>query len=132
MTTIQGDTEMDASARMRPLDQRERDLLSMILSAPVPGAAELAAQLDAARVTGHWGSTLSIDIEVPDSVPPASQATSGVLPVDTEVIDEAGGPIGEILVWVDSGRLAALEFAWYVDVPEILPGQDRIIVTSKT
>lgn len=131
--TTQGDASMDASASTRPLDHQERDVLSLILDTPIPGAAELAAQLDVARVTRHWGRTPSVDIEVPTSVAPASRVASGVLPIDAEVVDEAGNPVGEILVWIDSGRLSGLEFAWYLeDVPDTLPSRDRLIVTPKS
>lgn len=129
--TTQGDA-MDAAPSTRPLDHREREVLRLILDAPIPGAAELAAQLDVARVTRHWGRTPSVDIEVPHSVSPASQVASGVLPIDAEVVDEAGNPVGEILVWIDSGRLSGLEFAWYLEeTPDTLPNRDRVIVTPK-
>ncbi|ONI78102.1 hypothetical protein ALI144C_30365 [Actinosynnema sp. ALI-1.44] len=92
-------------------------MLRRILAAH-PG---LLAQLDHAEVTSAWSEgSLSVDIEVPNATP--AEGISGVLPGYAYVED-----IGELLVWVDKGVLAALEYAWHTDEPPTeLPSPDRI------
>lgn len=120
------------SVEARPLNQNERDVLNVVLGAASPEAAALRAQIEVARVTGRWGGSPSVDLEVPETFAPA-QVASGVLPVDAEVVDESGEPVGEILVWVEEGRLSAIEYAWYTDkAPASLPDADRITARPKS
>ncbi|WP_328393671.1 hypothetical protein [Nocardia sp. NBC_00416] len=41
--------------------------------------------------------------------------------------DPVGRPIGEIILWVEAGRLSGIEYAWYTDErPTQLPEPDQI------
>lgn len=114
----------------RLLGQDERGVLEHILSADFPGAAELRRQLGEAEVVALWvEGSVSVDLRVPETVPRARLA-SGVAPVTATVVDDAGELIGEILIWTEEGRMAALEFAWYgEEAPASLPTAEQIQVS---
>ena len=116
----------------RPLNASERQVLERILSADVPGFAELRGQLQAARVVTRWGTnSASVDLQVPRSEI-SSQIASGVLPIDAPVLDSNRQFVGEIIVWVDSGYLAGIEYAWYTDEPPSqLPLAEQIDIEEK-
>lgn len=60
----------------------------------------------------------------------ASPAAPGRVgsPIHGTVIDDSGAPIGFLLLWVDAGRLSALEYAWLTDEPpRDLPPDEWII-----
>lgn len=108
---------------MRPFTQQESAVIGAILAGDFPGAGELRAQLRVARVTRHWasGESPSIDLEVPASTP-AAPISASVLPVDAHVHDDRGKFVGELIVWLSRGRLAALEYATVTDAaPRSLP-----------
>jgi hypothetical protein len=63
----------------------------------------------------------SVDLAVPRTVAPA-QVPDGELPYGAEVRTSAGEYLGEVLVWVGGGYLAAIEYAWVTDeAPDRLP-----------
>ena len=54
----------------------------------------------------------------------AAPATDVDLPIDVnaDVMDDAGEPIGGLLVWLDDDRISDIEYFWYGDDrPEIFP-----------
>ncbi|MGW5877206.1 hypothetical protein ACWFMI_11740 [Nocardiopsis terrae] len=102
---------------LRELSPREKGVLEEILSRDIPGFEELRQQVQNARVSGNWGSDLpSIDIEVPETTP-RSSVRNIIAPVDVSVLGERGEYLGEILVWLDDGRISAVEYAWVSDSP---------------
>jgi hypothetical protein len=108
---------------MRPFTEQESAVIGAILAGDFPGAGELRAQLEVARVTRHWGSgeSPSIDLEVPATTP-AAPIAEPVLPVDAHVLDDRGEYVGELIVWLSRGRLAALEYATITgEAPRSLP-----------
>ena len=116
----------------RPLTDEERGVLSYIFSAPFPGSAELRGQLAAARVTKNWGpaGSPSIDIFVPADSPQA-QMPDGPIPAAAQVVDPDGSYLGELIVWVTSGRISALEYSWITDEPPVrLPEESWIRISS--
>ncbi|MGW5457720.1 hypothetical protein [Streptomyces sp. NPDC003996] len=106
-----------------------RRLLTKLLAAEFPGAAELRGQVAEARVAGHWGAASpSVDLAVPSRVR-AAPVEDGP-PVVGTVRDGSGELVGELLVWVSGGRLSALEFTWYGDAaPAELPEPGLVTVT---
>jgi hypothetical protein len=97
--------------------ERERAVLELLLSGDFPGAAELRAQLPGVRVVRAWSAgSASADLRVTGPAAPAAGVPSP-LPVGALVRDDAGEPVGELLVWLDGGRLAGLEYAWFTDDP---------------
>ncbi|MFF2556982.1 hypothetical protein ACFVUS_38680 [Nocardia sp. NPDC058058] len=106
----------------RRLSLREEAVLRKILSRDFVGAVEFRAQVAFVRVVATWGvGSPSVDLAVSVGVR-AADVADGLLPVEGEVRDEAGGFVGEILVWVTEGYLSAIEFTWVTDErPKVLP-----------
>ena len=104
---------MSVSSGVRPLSDREREIVSRVLrAAKMPGFDQLLAQLPSAQVSG--GVTTFLDLEVPRTNPPAS-FTDGPLPARAFVTGECGEVTGEILIWVEQGYLSGLELAWFTE-----------------
>ncbi|VVJ15596.1 Uncharacterised protein [Amycolatopsis camponoti] len=102
----------------RPLTPAEREVLTFLLAGDFPGAAELRAQAETARVTGRCGCGCpTIDLEVDATLPTADLGE----PV------EADAPDGGLIVFADGGRLSGLEY-WTTsdDTPAEFPPVDRI------
>ncbi|TFV63474.1 UNVERIFIED_ORG: hypothetical protein E4P37_14955 [Bacillus sp. AZ43] len=96
------------SAARRPLTTTERALLDALLDQDVDGAEEFRAQ--ARRATASTGcecGCLTVDLHVPGDAP--VPATTGLTRVEGTVVDGAGEPIGELILWVEDGRLSGLE-----------------------
>ncbi|MDI1462493.1 hypothetical protein QEZ54_16095 [Catellatospora sp. KI3] len=122
-----------SDATGRPLTDEERAVLRHLLSAPFKGAEVLRDQAEAAMAEGSWadGDGPSIDLVVPESAPAAPLA-DGLVPVDAAVTGPDGGFAGELLLWLQDGRLAALEYAWVTDeAPVALPAVSEITVTAQ-
>lgn len=105
----------------RPLSLGEHAVVLWILAAlPDRAVAELLhRQSIAAVVTG--GSLTMLELAVPPSMPPVP-IPDGPLPARATAYDGGGTPLGELLVWMSSGYLSALEYAWYTDAaPAELP-----------
>jgi hypothetical protein len=104
---VEGVGRDESSAAWRPLTTTERALLDALLDREFDGVAELRAQaLRATASTGCECGCVTLDLHVPDDVPVS--ATGGA-PVEGTVVDAAGEPIGEVLLFVERGRLAGLE-----------------------
>jgi hypothetical protein len=117
----------------RALTDRERAMLTHLLSVSFDGAADLLAQLPFTQATGSWGTTVnspSIDLQVSPTVRSAD-CPDGPIPIEANVYDEAGEYVGEFLVWVENGRLSALEYATISDeAPTELPDPAQVTVTA--
>lgn len=90
--------------------------LSLVLAELDGGTAKaLNIQASQARVIREVPYRM-IDLDVPASSPPCKYS-DGPLPVVAVIVGEGGGLVGELLVWVRSGRLIGLEQAWFTDEP---------------
>lgn len=108
---------------MRPLSDVERQVLDLMLAQDFPGAVELRAQMDAARVerTCDCGCP-TVDLVVEGEVPLA--AVSSRTPVNADVEGVVGGGL---VVFVDEGRLSGLEYYSAEDAtPRSFPSLDQI------
>lgn len=116
----------------RPLSGDEERVLRLLLANELE-AETFLDQLPLARVTRHWIEGLpSVDIEVEPGAPHA-RISGQTLPTEGDVTDEAGNPTGLIVVWVENGALAGLEYAWYTDEPPFeWPSSDRITAQLAT
>lgn len=121
---------MSNAANEDQLVDRVRAVLDCVLrQAGFPGSDELARQVPRVGVVG--GPITMLELRVSQATP-ASTFTDGPIPLSTEVSDESGMPIGELLIWVDGGYLSALEFAWWTDdPPHQLPTPSRLKVTRR-
>ena len=90
------------------------DLLLAIGVSLGDGGRPLTVQARHARVTAY--SPTYIDLDIPTNCDPGKWA-DGPLEIQPLVTDQAGEPVGEILVWVSAGRMTLLEQAWFTDDP---------------
>ena len=100
----------------RTLSLREHAVLLWVLcELGESGAAEvLEAQSRAVSVVGGLPTMLELSVPMDER---SLSLPDGPLPVRAIATTEAGGPIGEVLVWISAGYLSALEYAWYTDDP---------------
>lgn len=97
----------------RSLSDVERSVTTKILLASAE-VVPLLSQLAAARVGP--GSVTFLDLTVPANTPRVD-LPDGPLPVSAVADDADGRPLGELIVWIEDGRLSALEYAWVGDEP---------------
>ena len=86
----------------RPPTARERDILDLLLSIDIPGAGELPEQAMSVSAE-HEG--MVIDLIVNEGLPSATVVSR--TPVQAAV--DGDGYDGGVLLFVDGGRLSALE-----------------------
>lgn len=104
----------------RPLSDRERDILALLLSVDFSGAAELRQQ--AASVFAEREGMI-VDLMVSAESPRASVVNR--TPVQAAV--DGDGYDGGLLLFVDDGRLSALEYWWVTeDRPDVMPPLNAI------
>jgi hypothetical protein len=123
---------MDAMTARR-LTDHERALISRILSVEFAGVMPLRTQLVNASVARSWqpAGSLSFDIQIPPDSE-ASPLPGRLAPVDARVTGPDGTYIGELLLWVENGRLSAFEYSWITDAPpEQLPEISKVTVSAR-
>lgn len=96
---------------MRTLTDNEAELLAKILEA-VKGATGLLDQISAAQVADDSTPTF-LTLSTPETLR-VEGFRDGPLPGRFPVTHD-GEIVGEILVWLEDGRLAGLEYAWVTD-----------------
>lgn len=103
---------------MRVLTEDETRLLRKILGS-VDGGESLLQQMSAVQVAD--GSTPTFLDLTADDAPRADVFPDGPIP-GRFLVTQSGQVVGEVLVWVKSGRLDGLEYAWVTDVaPDRMP-----------
>lgn len=113
----------------RSLSGAERLVLDTLLAPDFPGAAELRAQLARVQVIGTCDCGCpTVDLAVPPDVDPSPVKTRArLVPVEGRVKPVAGEPPGDIILFVDDGRLSCLEYVSYDDPsPVEWPPLDRV------
>ena len=110
---------------MRALTESEAQILAKILGG-VPGTAPLIEQLGSVRVKDDSTPTY-LTLVTRDSVA-ATGFRDGPLPGRFPV-RQGGHLVGEILVWLEDGRLAGLEYAWATpEAPHGMPDAAEVEV----
>lgn len=121
-------TQIHRDDRPAPIPETAALVRHVIQDARVPGIVELMTQVD------HLGSVVGPVTMLQLGVlagAPRSRYPNGPVQIDAEVLDADGASVGELLVWVEDGYLATLEFAWWTDAPPTaLPSLDRVVVTA--
>ncbi len=115
----------------RSLSDAERLVLEALLAPQFPGVAELRAQLVHVQVVGKCGCGCpTVDLFVPlNAVPSPLKTSNRLAPVEGRVMPIADEPPGEIILFVDDGRLSCLEYVSYDEPsPAEWPSLDRITV----
>lgn len=115
------------SEMRRSLSGAERALLIGILGeCRIAGAGELASQVASVEVIGGIPTFLDLSVD-PSSA--RAGVDDGPLEVRAFVRNDQGDFVGEVLIWVKSGYLSAVEFAWVTDdMPERLPDIGHVAV----
>jgi hypothetical protein len=115
----------ESTGETRPLTAVERSLLEAIIArVGDPESGMLRSQLEVAQAqSGCPCGCGTIDIVLPDDIT-ASTLTGGGVVVEGDVLDDAGQPVGGLLLFVDDGRLHDLEI-WSVGEPLELPPVER-------
>ena len=99
----------------RLLSDRERDILDLLLSVDFPGAVELRQQ--AASVSAEREGMI-VDLIVSAEDPRATVVNR----TPVQAVVDGDGYDGGLLLFVDDGRLSALEYWWVTeDRPDVLP-----------
>lgn len=117
----------------RPLSEAERRVLAHVLSIEFAGASELRSQLDQVEVIAQWSlDSTSVDFRVRDATARSPQRV-GIIPVNAHVLNESGDYVGELLVRLEDGVLAGLEYAWVTDdMPTVVPDIEQIRLSPRT
>lgn len=104
----------------RPLSDQERALLNLLLSIDFPGVVALREQ--AKTVEAH-GDGMFIDLVVDEDAPHADVISETPVQADVTGAEYEGG----LIVFVESGRLSALEYWWVTDeMPAAMPPLDAV------
>jgi hypothetical protein len=117
----------------RPLMAAEREVLALLLSVEFPGVDQLRMQAGSALVVGGCDCGCpSIAFGVPDDAPLVPGLSSRLAPAEGAVSPQGDGVPGEIILFVDDGRLSYLEYVYYDAPPMEWPAPDRISVSVQT
>ncbi|WP_143018808.1 hypothetical protein [Geodermatophilus sp. DSM 45219] len=99
-------------------------MLAALLTVDFPGVEALREQARTVRAApGCECGCGTIDLH-PAGGPPAGVRDR--VPVEATVVGPAGEPVGLLLLFVDDGRLSALEVAPLGDLPLAMPPPDRV------
>ena len=111
----------------RPLTDDERRMLVHILDAEFQGVAALRQQLELVRAVGRCDCGCpSIDLEA-TSESARSDQPRRLAPVELKVAPVADEPPGEVILFVDDGKLSYLEYVYYSEgAPHDWPADDRL------
>ncbi|REH39260.1 hypothetical protein BCF44_113115 [Kutzneria buriramensis] len=102
-------------------------MLDLVLSADFDGVHELREQARSAVVVGRCKCGCpSIALEVSDDAP-AARLASRLVPSEGDILDE---PRGQIILFLDDGRLSYLEYVWFGDRPSEWPDPSRVRVVG--
>ena len=127
-----GETDGMTVDGARQLTPAEGAVLALLLSVEFPGVDELRVQAGSASVVGGCNCGCpSISIAVSDYTPPASGLTSRLAPTEGVVSPQGDDVPGEIILFVDDGRLSYLEYVYYDAPPTAWPALDRISVSAQ-
>jgi hypothetical protein len=112
----------------RPLAEAERSVLDLLLSVDYPGVAELRVQAITATVVGRCDCGCpTYDIAVDADSPPSPMEAHSLAPVELRVAALADEREGSIILFIDDGRLASVEYVSYADdPPQEWPTRDRL------
>lgn len=114
----------------RALNADEQRVLGLLLAAKFPGAEQLRVQASAAVVVGHCDCGCpTIDLAVPAGLP-SFPLSSRLVPSEAQVTPAGDEPPGQIILFLDNGRLSSLEYVYFDEPPEAWPDPDRLHVTT--
>ena len=111
----------------RSLTDDERRVLGRILRTDFRGVAALREQFEGVQVTGRCDCGCpSVDLE-PAPGTSRSDQDGRLAPVELEVMPESDEPPGQIILFVDDGKLSYLEYVFYSEgPPRAWPSDNRL------
>jgi hypothetical protein len=115
----------------RDLTETEARTVRALLALEFPGVVELRAQLSHARVVGRCDCGCpTVDLLVSEAAPRSPVETRARLaPVEGLVAADEEGLPGEIILFVDDGRLSSLEYVSYsLQRPSQWPSLDQLTI----
>lgn len=116
----------DDASGLRPLTEREREILDFLLSVEMPGVEALREQASVAQAKPWDCGCASIDLVVDqERAPQSSIAVRPAIEANSKDRDEPHR-IFDLLVWVDDGWLSGVELVEYgfdrhADAPDVFP-----------
>lgn len=117
----------------RPLNVVERSVLELLLSADFDGVDALRAQAADVEVVGRCGCGCpSVDLDVAPSARLAVGLTSRLVPSELEILPVGEEPPGQVILFIDGGRLSYLEYVYFGDVPTDWPESRRLTPVPRT
>jgi hypothetical protein len=117
VATAEGCNASSMQLDPRSLTDDEQRVLGRILEADFQGVAALREQHVGVQVVGRcYCGCPSIDLE-PSSERARSDQVGRLAPVELEVIPAADEPPGEVILFVDDGRLSYLEYVYHSEAP---------------
>lgn len=127
--TAQVETLYAAAMKLHPrgLTEDERAVLGRLLVAEFQGVDSLRDQAIDVQVVGRCDCGCpSVDLE-PISGRMRSDQAGRLAPVELAVAPEADEPPGEVILFVDDGKLSYLEYVYYSESPPTAwPSNDRL------
>jgi hypothetical protein len=110
----------------RPLSLVEHQLLSVLIDRyEADDRVSLRAQIASLRVVGGVSTLFEL---APVGDVPLADLPDGPLPIQAYVCDKNGSEAGEMIVWISSGILSGLEYAWFTETPpEGMPRADQLV-----
>jgi len=115
----------------RPLTPDEQRVLDLLLGNEYPGVEQLRLQAAGATVVGRCDCGCpTIYLAVPEEAARAP-LTGRLAPVEGRVAPQDGEPQGDIILFLDDGRLTSMEYVFYTDAPPVgWPPNDRLSVVE--
>lgn len=117
----------------RSLSASELRMLNGLLDHDFPGAAELRAQVPHLSVVGRCSCgcpTVEFSVS-PDAPRSPVETPTQLVPIEGRVTAKDDEPTADIILFVDDGRLASLEYVSYSDSsPDDWPSPDRVAFTT--
>ena len=117
----------------RPLNDEEKRILGTLLEPEFPGVEELRAQVPHAVVVGCCDCGCpTVEFSVSPTASRSNVKTwPRLAPFEATVKPVESEPPGEIILFVDDGRLSCLEYVSYDDPsPREWPSPDRLNVAQ--
>jgi hypothetical protein len=116
----------------RLLSGPEAAVLDLFPSHEFDGVEELRQQAMGVRVVGQCDCGCpTIDLR-PDVSAPSAAIDGPLVPVELTIEPEADEPPGEVLLFIETGRMSSLEYVFYSDAaPSEWPHIKRLTVVER-
>ena len=117
----------------RPLSDVELAVANLLLSGQFDGVGPLRQQVAGAKVVGRCDCGCPTIYLLPDPSAPSAPVAGPLAPAELRVMPVGEGPPGEVLLFIEAGRVASLEYVFYDDgtPPSRWPDLDRMTVVPR-